>query len=658
MSVLIALLIVLVLSLSGFLVTVMLMRLRDPFAILGLTFVFGSVLWFLLSNGLAYVLPIRWAFLIALACIGVLDVVLALRCGRENTSVQSIFAPDLGPVTVLLALIGIVGFAHMRFLGSDPWSWQHFPLAATIAAGNFPVMSPIDPLHALHYHYAPAFLAAGFHLLANVPLSFGFAVQPLIGCAGILFFVTSTVRNLTGSVRTGLIAAIAALAGAGLLWLRGPELSHIAQFFLASASLREVAVGAWNLTSSPYTVSPLIFLGHRSTAMGFPLLYGLLWSMDRFLSVQSSRTSYAVIGFIFALGLTLTMEMAFVTVSLGAAVTAVYLLTERSSRERGASLVLFGLMALVPALLVGLLHGGVLSGFGDGGGHAFLFHPSLYVTYETGGSTVAAWNLRFLLDVGLPLFLLPFAGMLAIKRGRDNPLWVVLLVVGLTHLLLPFLIQYQLIEGEMKRAFYGATSIFSLLVGVWISEVLLASRSKTARASAVVLLVALLLSSTLSLVLRLVIPTGRLEKTPPPLFAGMPGITAEQEALYVWVRTQTKPEDYFYVRNLTVDFRGLDTETVQMRDRILFTTYTGRFTIGPIIYWDYDEEWLKDVVEAEKTCGFSLMRKLKVRYLLVETEDRAMWFQERCQPEDWSLRYDGGNTDAVYPHIYELTAKD
>lgn len=654
MSLLIALLIVLVLSLAGFLVGVTLLKLKDPFAVLGLTFVFGAILWVLLANWCAYILPIRWAFLIALVVIGTLDIVLLRRFASEHTDVRSLFATDRTPLLLLLTIIGIVGFANVRFLGSDPWSWQHFPLAATIAAKNFPVMNPIDPLQPLAYHYAPAFLAAGFHLLAKVPLTFGFGLQPLIGGAGILCFAAAFVRRLGGSVRTALIAAILALAGGGLMWLKGPELFALFQTFILQTPVEHAVRGIGNLVASPLTTSPLVFLGHRSTAMGFPLLYGLLWSSAAFLqeSNQTQRRTLGFVGFLFALGLTLTMELAFITVSFSSVIFALFLLSMKESRPAGRRMILFGALSLLPALLIGLVHGGVLSHVG--GGHSFSFTPSFSVTFDTFGSTTAVWSVQFLRDFGLPLLLFPLALVFSWRRRHSQPAWLLLCILGLVHFLLPFFFEYEMIKGEMRRSFYGATSIFSLFAGVAVMGPLLQSDARGRVALGWIIAVAMLLSGTLYLVLRIAIPTGRLE--PGPLVARMPVASSEQQAMYEWVRDHTTKDDYFYIRNLTVNFEELSDEEMQMRDRVLFMTYTGRFTIGPIIFWDYSLPWLENTLLAENDCSATAMQALHVRYLVVETQERAIWFRNHCRSSEWSLRYDGSGGERQFPRIYELTA--
>jgi hypothetical protein len=258
--------------------------------------------------------------------------------------------PEKKAMWFLLGITGIVGLAYARYAGSDPWSWQHFPLASTIVAGNFPVMTPINPTQVLAYHYAPAFTAAGFTLLTGLPLTFGFALQPLVGVAGILFFVTSFVRSMTGSIRTAVISSLLALGGAGLMWLKSNELLALFQTFVLSQPQDHALRGIGNLAASPLTTSPLIFLGHRSTAMGFPLLYGLVWSLESYL--RDRRIPLLVLGFIFALALTLTMELAFVTLTTALLVTAFFYWLSPKTHEMWRSLFLFGLFALVPALLL------------------------------------------------------------------------------------------------------------------------------------------------------------------------------------------------------------------------------------------------------------------------------------------------------------------
>jgi hypothetical protein len=303
----------------------------------------------------------------------------------------------------------------------------------------------------------------------------------------------------------------------------------------------------------------------------------------------------------------------------------------------------------VPSLIIGTIHGGVLSGVWRGGAHSFLFHPAFQITYDTYGNTATPWSWQFLRDFGFPLFALPFAFVFAWRRRASQPLWLLLVLLGLVHLLLPFLFEYTLIKGEMRRAFYEATSIFALMLGVIISERWLASPRVGLKWMGWIIIGSTLFSGTMYLFLRGVIPTMRWEAA--PLFAGLPQASAEQQQLYDWVRTHTSQKDFFYVRNLTTDFEKEPDEVAQMRDRVLFMTYTGRFTIGPIIFWDYPKEWLANVLDAERTCGKDVMHRLHARYLLVETADRAAWFRTTCTLSNWSIVYDGGS---AFPRVYEL----
>lgn len=632
-----------VIAACGYVFATSVVRTKSPYAVFGLTFTFGPAVWLLLANGLAYAVSLRTAFALSLLLIAIFDLV-QLRSFRALRLEKN----DRAAVWFLFGLTIAIGFVHARFIGSDPWSWQHFPLASTIVAGNFPVMTPIDPLHHLYYHYAPAFTAAGFQLLTGLPLTAGFAFQPLVGAAGILFFVAALVRELTGSVRTAVVASLLAIGGAGLQWINGPELFALVQMVLSGFRDTHALNGLGTLVASPITVSPLMFLGHRSTAMGLPLLFGLFWTLRAW--TENNSRSALVGGFVFALALTLTMELAFVTICCTLAVTAGIALLTQSSRPFGIKVMWFGLAALVPALLIGLVHGGVLTGLLAGGTRSFIPHISSRLMYNSYGSTVAFYSLQFLRDFGLPLLLLPLAAVFAWRRRHTQPVWLVLLGLGVLHFLLPFLVEYQLIRGEMRRSFYPATSIFALMSGVYVCDRFLASRRRSLRATGVGLIAAMLISSSIYLVLRGFLPQMRWQ--PEPLFAQMPAATSEQMATYEWVKKNTSLSDFFYVRNLTVPFEALvSEEDAQLKERILFMTYTGRYTIGPIIFWDYTQEWLDDNIRAERTCDTATMKRLHVQYLLVENAERAAWFASKCRASDWNVRYQRG---AAAPFIYEL----
>ncbi len=624
----------------GFLVPAVVFRIRNSFALLAMMILFGTAFFLVASNALAYVLPIEPTFGVVMVFIIGVDAILLVRWFWDRFRWKFFQASERTAFILLITFGFLCAFMSTRFVGSDPWSWQHFPLASTIVSGNFPVMSPIDPLSPLRYHYAPAFLAAGFQLLSGISLFWGFAFQPAFGAFGILFTVAAILRLQKTSVRTAVFCALLALAGSGLTWLKVIDWHGFATL--------------WEMISSPITTSPLIFLGHRSTALGFPFMFGLLWCITSVLdrNPHDRRLAYLA-GFLFSLALSLSMEMAFVTVSAAAAVTTALLLLTAGTRRYGQRLVIFGLTVLLPAFLISLVQGGVFSGLGSGSGHTFVLHPTFRITINTFGVTAVPWSMQFLRDFGLPLLLFPLAFVGAVRRFRTQPVWMLLAILGLIHFILPFLFEYQLILGEMRRAFYVSTSVFALLAGLSISDFFIASTRQIIRRAGYVFILVMLFPSFLYLALRIVIPTGRLESG--PFFAGMPAVTESQKKLYAWVNTNTTQKDFFYVRNLTTHFEGLSEEEVQMRDRILFTTYTGRFTIGPIIFWDYRKNWLEDVLKAEKTCSWESMNTLHVRYLFVPDQERTDWFARTCASSDWILRYDPG---ASFPRIYELIAAD
>ncbi|MBP9773587.1 MAG: hypothetical protein KBD00_03075 [Candidatus Peribacteraceae bacterium] len=633
----------------GFAVAVYLLHLRSPLAIAGTTLCFGNAAFLVLANGLGYILPLRMAVIVTLILLAILAAGLQFFSRTPQHSIDRLDRRYVFGYGFILVLCGLV---NARFVGSDPWSWQHFPLAATIAAGNFPVMTPINPAQHLAYHYAPAFLAGTFRLLTGLPLSIEFLFQPFIGGAGVLLFTGALVRRLTKSDRTALVAAVLALMGTGWVWMGG--LFAFLQTGVSGLSHPFAFLGT--MVGSGITTSLLNFLGHRSTALGFPLVYALLYFFSLIGGKKSVRQqgSLIIVCFVLALALTLTMEIAFVTVPFALGLY-IALLWCGSSEDRmtGHRLFVASLLVFLPASLIALVHGGVLSGvLSDHSDSAFLLRPSLSVTYTSLGEHVSFFSWHFLRDFGLPLLLLPFAWVYFWKRHSRSSFFLCLCALASVHLIIPFLVQYTLIPGEMHRLFYTTSTIGSLLAGVLLMQTFVVSKHRFVRISGWILIASMLVSSSIYFCLRLTIPTMRLETA--PIFAGLPPVTASQQRLYNWVSTHTTLSDWFYVRNLTVDFHDVSQEEAQMRDRVLFTTYTGRYTIGPIIFWSYDSQWLDTVLVAEKTCSADAMKTLGVRYLLVETADRAVWFDAHCDSAKWISRYDDPSIAPNYPRVYEL----
>ena len=631
------------------------LRLREGISVCAVTAVFGTALYLVILNTLGYFIWIRLAFPLALLLVFMIAVGLLLYAWIKGAWRVSVALPPQWICWSYGICILLSGFMNARFVGSDPWTWLHFPLAATIAEGNFPVMVPIEPTRHLAYHYGPALLAAAFHKLTGFSLQAGFALQPLIGGAGILLFVGALVYAISRSYRTAFISSLLAFAGNGLMWL---NVTPLLRDFIGVLTHTAAPVSPFrhltDLFINPITTAPFTFFGHRSLATGLPLFFGLLFVLHALWNTRDRGSAWrlAMAVLIISLALTLTMEIGFVALLIVVPLFAVVtLLLRRFVAPLPLEYTLLSFVTLLVTFFIARVHGGVLT-WTTQEGSSFAFHLNLHVPIHTSGYWVAPWNLLFLQNFGLPLLLFPFAALFFWRKRTHDIFPLLLIALALLHFLVPFVILYTKIQGEMHRLFYTATSLFALLVGWYVSEQFLESRLKAVRLSGYTVISAMLLSSLFTFGARIVAPNFRFQHE--SLFATMPAITEEQRALYAWVATHTGLHDYFYQRSMNVDWDTTDEVTAQQRDRILFMAYTGRYSLGPIGVWEPDQFWIQLVSRAEEQCSIEALRSMQVQYLVVENADRAAWFRAHCSPSVWELAYDGGGGKVPYPRVYRF----
>ncbi len=658
-----------ILLMYGWVVAVYVLRMRHALGIAGMTVSFGTASYLVFANALAYIMDVRmafWAGLVVLFCITALVLVWAYRTRSLVIPRSAFILPPRWLVLSLFLLISLSGLMGARFLGSDPEAWIHFPLASTIADGNFPVVEVVNPWDRLGYHYGQAFLAAAFTALTGLPLVVGYGFQPLIGIAGVLLFAGALVWALTRSWRAAFVGAVLALFGGGIMWVKIVWLLRdLLRFFMENGTM--VAPFKYlTLSFGSSIVIPIInAIGWRTFATGSPLFFGLLYALHEAF-IEPERKRYVLWGavcIVLASALALTMEGSFLLFypALFLYIVLLYFLQRRWTGKQlhkswmDAALLSVGIFAI--ALFIARFQGGTLSARGGNvNASAFSLWFNGQTEYHTAGYRVAFWQWPFLRDFGLPLFLVPLLVVYFWKRRATSTFPLFLLILALGHLAAPFVVHYNALPGEMKRLFTHAISLFAMLAGIVLEQTLLSSTVLIRRIAGYVAIGMMVFAGALYASVRLLFPTFRFESA--PLFAHMPSITDQQRALYVWVRTHSTIRDYFYL--YTTDDTRADSlfttkseKQVQQIDRIRFMTYTGRFTIGMIQWYNAmsDARWAL-IRRFERTCRANVADVLQIRYLVVETADRARWFRSRCAPTAWDSVYDPV-PGSGFPRIYE-----
>lgn len=638
-----------VLMVYGYGVATRFLHLHRLLEIVGVTTIFGTASYLVVANALSYLAPVSVSFPLALLLLFSLGAGLILATPRRALLVHS----EMPPCSVLVVVLGLTalgGFANARILGSDPWGWTHFPLAATIAEGNFPVVEPIEPWLRIGYHYGPAFLAAAFSSVTGLSLNTGYALQPLLSIAAILLFAGSIAWRITRSWRSVLVGSASALLGSGLGWLKGEALLRdLYQHFALGQHLAGPFRGLVPIFDHAYG-SPLIYAtSHRPIALGHAFLYALLFCLlqGHQPMPRSQTMRWGVVSVVLALALALTLEQAFV-VLIGAAVLycGILYVIERSDMvgdqawRRGAS---FTICVLFTSLLIAIVQGGILSSPARDVGYSSFRIGFDGLLHLKSMESVWLWEWPVLRDYGFP-FLSLLVSLAYFWRRRLCLPTLLLCTIALLHFVLPLFVDFLPRITEMNRLFYTAISLSSFLLGVLLSETLLHHPSRYLRLLGLGLTAALLLSGAVYLPLRTVFPTFRVERS--PLFARMPEVSPERKALYDWVRHHTSINDYFYIRTINDE---LDPQL----DRILFMTHAARYTIGPLMWrFSFTDEQLSLLESIEQQCDHSHFRELSIRYLIVENRDRAAWFEQHCDTSEWILRYSTGSI--AYPRVYEI----
>ncbi len=618
---------------AGYLFAVRVLKVRTQAAAVGFGALLGPAFVMESTNALGFLLPHRAAFAtpIALLAFGSL---LMLRLPKRETALVKT------PKFVLLALLvtaTLVGFTQARVVPSDFLSWGRSPLVATMAEGNLPPMEVTGPWSRLRYHYGPEILVASLQSVTGVDMLTGYNPQPFMGAIAVVFFVAALLFGITGSWTAAGWGSVLAIGGTGLIWINVvPLVIDLYRAFVLHVPIdgpfRELAHMTWSPITNPIS----ILFNHRSSAIGYALLYGLLYCFTEACVKRRERTLWILSSILLCGALSLTMEIGTLAFGTGMVGFLLVLLIARNTRLPFRDALTTALWILVPSAVITVVQGGILSLLGGGHSAGFLM-PQLTTYFEPWGARriyVGEW--LFFRDFGLPLFLLPIFGWYCVRSIRRAPELTLLLGIGLTFFLVPLLTKFSPRPHEAIRLFWGATSFFSLLIGVMFSETLFVSTKKWIRWGAVAVLVSMLLPAATYFAMCSVFPTRHFEIL--PLFAKM--IPSDSEKLVPWVKANTTLKDYFHVRP------GFD--------QVTFTTNTGRFAIGPLYGDGFPPEKLKFIADIERSCSPAAFRELEITYLVVINAERAAWFSRTCNPKSWKLVFDGGEaTKETFPRIYK-----
>ena len=629
---------------------------RSVLALTGLSILLPLAAYMVFVNALGYVLPIRVAFgLVLILMAGIAGV--AWYSVRRVPLAPLVDKPPLWAMWALGSIIVTASIAIARTLGSDPWFWAQYPLASTIAQGNFPVVEPTNPWTITSYHYGPQLLAGALFALTHASLEVLFALQAALGIGGMLCLLAALLYDYSRSWTVAVWGSVLAFFGAGLSWVFLVSFVHdlYAHFVLGQgiAPFRQlVFLYANNITSGLY-----LAFQQRSTALGYPLLFALLFFLHYLFSERKLRAFllWSCCGIVMGAALALVLETGFLIVGFSCGVYAGLLLLLRQKPQAATQSwwrVLAATAAVcIPALLIAFFQGGVLSARGtvDSTG-SFAFYPDWHISVSD-TATVVPWSIGFVIAFGLPLLLFPWSVVWAWRRRRLSTMPLFFVLIALTHFALPFVAHFVPRPSEMTRIFYGATVFFSLLAGMGIAQYLLPHKGMK-RLVGSVMLVMMLLSSIIYTGVRLTFP--RLVPEIAPLIEHLTPPTAAETRMYEWIATHTTLRDYFYMRSVPLTPELLQTE---LRDVIEFMTRSGRFTINRLLVDTFPASKAPLLASIEASCAAESLRVLEIRYLVVLTADRARWFAAHCKPLEWQVAYQDAS-GAAFPRVYAFIAQD
>ncbi len=651
----------------GWLVSLRILKVTSLPAAIGGSFTFGPAAYTVLINALGYVLPIQSAFLGGVVILGIIILLLLTQMLRAKAP---LFPAVETPSPAVMWILGGVGFlgalATARFLTSDPWVWSYLPLSATIQAGNFPVMEPANPWSLAGYHYGPQLFAAAFSSLTGLSIAAGFNVQPFFGALGGLFFASALVCSITGEWRGSLLAPLLCFMAGSLVWLNGIFLAKdVMDHFILGQTI--ISPFRWLAPMFANTPNPsmLVIFGSRSYTFGFPFLCSILYTLQQCFGSRGLRACvpWIVVAIILSLMLSLCAETMFVLLLPALFIYVIMIrFFLRDSREKSRSnlqrIALIGFAIFIPAAVLSIMQGGLLTTTffqPHVGGSPMYFSFDGRIRIDSPGSTLALWEPAFWVQLGLPFLLVPAVMVYWWRQRNLYPFAMFIVFLGLLHLVIPFTVRYMSEENQFMRFLHTGLSLTSFLLGLMLVRTWWASRLRWKKILASALIVCMLLSSSVYLVVRLVLPNMRWDPSA-PLFAPMPAITQEQAALYAWVRAHTTLNDYFYIRTVKGHPYYLPEMTALQPDRILFMANTGRYAVGFLMWGNYAPDIRAAGEAVEERCDPEGLRTLQVRYLLLEDEERNAWFQKHCPEKDWVLRY--RNVERGMPLIYEWKQTD
>ena len=450
----------------------------------------GLAVGLVAANALAYVLPAGWAAGLSTGLLVLAVVVWRWRQRGAATSDRAADAERSAPVDAADVLIWLVaGLAVTAAVGAGAFAvleyneeLQHWPLAATIAEGNFPPRLPFWPDWPAVYHYGFALLAAAVHHLSGLAVWWSIDVLTLVVVLAVFWGVAALLRRGGATMNLAVVGAFFVFFGGG--WVPGWFAERIT-FWLTHAEGPLTAMQSEPLLMGELFKSFAVSVHEHPAALGLVCLiaYGHGW-----LSVQRQpRGEWLTAGLLVLIGgaAALAATSAFVLLLVGTAAVVGLRAGRRligrlwrpaAGSDGGWWAVRRDGAVLLATLVVGLLCGGAISdlllrarGLPLGSSVGWRSPPGWPQVAGDGGPLAGGWWWEALLtEYGLPVLLLPVVGWWCWRRPTPLKTW--LLATAVSGFVLPLVVQYARDDAAMTAFSRTAGSLWLVLCALTAVE--------------------------------------------------------------------------------------------------------------------------------------------------------------------------------------------
>ena len=189
---------------------------------------------------------------------------------------------------------------------SGGWNWSdflvHVSIGTSLLAGNFPPQVPYAAGEPLTYHWFADFHGAITAATAGIDVIPVFALSNAIMAAAFVLLVWELAVRVLGDRRVGVPAALLALFGGGLGWIRLPIDLAAGSNDLATLLATTTYDNAWFADWPTFKIASVLgtaFFPHRASAFGLPILVAVV--LIAHVSFGRNRSGVVLAGLLAAL---------------------------------------------------------------------------------------------------------------------------------------------------------------------------------------------------------------------------------------------------------------------------------------------------------------------------------------------------------------------